>query len=425
MFKKISAVLFIVLAAQFCLCASGVTNVILRNNTRETFISMYVIEEDSLPVNQTVNLIPSSLLEKLIKKNFKKSEINAEGFDSSSLGKSEKLWMLRVNVPYKILFESEEGNLYLRDNIRVVEEAENLVIEFKKSSKTDRNWITDYTKKHQEEARKSQEIKDLKKPVYAAAVSGLVLLGAFLAFIIIDWKKQKKNGGKDFFGNLIGTYPAGKRWAEIAGVFVMMIPVVLSFMQYQTHIEKTYFWFFTHKIEKTISIQATFVTAVAAVFLYGSYIVRYNFFKKETAEQVFFSIIQSVVNIWALAGLCSILAGNEVWSIPLINISSSTFLLLVVLLSWIGARSIAGFLWVALIIIDISHLTEINNAMGLYGALYIIFMFISLLLQMSDIVHLEDFKNDFLGGAKKAGQTVTRDIKASKDLTETVVKTLL
>ena len=107
--------------------------------------------------------------------------------------------------------------------------------------------------------------------------------------------------------------------------------------------------------------------------------------------------------------------GNEVWNVPVLNINSQTCLLLIILLSWIGARSISGFLWIILVIIGISHITEISEAMGIYGALYIVMFFISLLLQLTDTVHLEDFKNDFCSIAAKTGQKIGSDIDAGKD----------
>ena len=53
--------------------------------------------------------------------------------------------------------------------------------------------------------------------------------------------------------------------------------------------------------------------------------------------------------------------------------------------------------------------------MGIYGALYIVMFFISLLLQLTDTVHLEDFKNDFCSIAAKTGQKIGSDIDAGKD----------
>ena len=209
---------------------------------------------------------------------------------------------------------------------------------------------------------------------------------------------------------------------EISGVFLMMVPVVISCLPFKSEISKTYFWFFTHKIEKEISVQATMLTAIAAVFIYSSYLVRYNFFKRETGEQVFFSVVQTIVNVWAIAGLCSMFVGNEVWNVPVLNINSQTCLLLIILLSWIGAKSISGFLWIILVVVGISHITEISGAMGVYGALYVVTFFISLLLQMADTVHLSDFKNDFCTVAEKTGKKISSDVEAGKNALENTAK---
>lgn len=411
--KKFVTISFVFIINLIHIFSASMTNVLIKNNTNTVVTTIYVIEEDNYPVNQTVNLESASKLEKLIKKLSKKKNSNNEEFESASLGKSEKLWALKTDVQYKILLENERGELFLRDHIKVAKDSENIVIEFKKVNKTDKRWISDYTKRQDEIVRKKQELRDLRKPQLILLGIAVLVVLIFVIVYFVDLKKTKTLGEKTFLSKLIGSYSPGKRYAEIAGVVIMFIPVVFSCLPYHSHLEKTYFWFFTHRIEKDISIQATMFTAIAAVFIYGSYLIRYDFFKKETAEQVIFSIVQTIVNVWALSGLCSMFVGNEIWNIPFINISSFSFLLLIALLSWIGARCISGFLWIALIIIEISHITEINNAMGIYGALYIIFMFISLLLQMSDIVHLQDFKNDFFGKTKRIGKRVKKDVDTS------------
>ncbi len=242
----------------------------------------------------------------------------------------------------------------------------------------------------------------------------LSLVFIVVSFLVFDRIYSRKTKKPSFMFQLSEGLNPVKRTAEIAGVFIMCVPVILTFLPYKLSIEKTYLWFFTHKIEKTVSIQATMLTALAAIFIYSSYLVRYGFFKKENKEQVIFSVVQAVVNVWAISGLCSMFVGNNVWSLPFFNISGQTFLLMVVGLSWIGAKSIAGFLWILLIFAGISHITEINSAMGVYGALYVVLFFVSFLLQVSDIVHFEDLKNDFCGKAAKAENTIKKDVCASK-----------
>ena len=233
-------------------------------------------------------------------------------------------------------------------------------------------------------------------------------------FLVSDRIYSSRNKKTSFMQKLTEGLNPLKRTAEISGVFIMCVPVILTFLPYKLRIEKTYLWFFTHRIEKDVSIQATMLTALAAIFIYCSYLVRYGFFKKENKEQIVFSVVQAVVNVWAISGLCSMFVGNSVWNLPFFNISGQTFLLMVVLLSWIGAKSIAGFLWILLIFAGISHITEINSAMGVYGALYVVLFFVSFLLQLSDIVHFEDLKNDFCGKAEITQDRIKKDVCASK-----------
>ena len=406
-------------SAVFGLCfLSAASNVILRNGTTSVITSIFVIEGEKPPVQQSVNLLPASKFERTLRKMQRKAEFYGEEFDEKSIA-CEKNWQLKNGVKYRILFKSENGDLFLRDDIYIERKTENLVIEFKKQNRIERDWLVRYDKTVQENILKQKQMQDLRRPLCFMAGFGIILLLILTGFIAVDTFRHKKFGEPTFFEKLLGknlsSVQKSKRWMEIAGVFIMLVPVIISFLTFKSEISKTYFWFFTHKIEKDVSVQATMLTAIAAVFIYGSYLLRYNFFKKDSAEQVFFSVVQAILNIWAISGLCSMFVGNEVWNVPVLNINSQTCLLLIILLSWIGARSISGFLWIILVIIGISHITEISEAMGIYGALYIVMFFISLLLQLTDTVHLEDFKNDFCSIAAKTGQKIGSDIDAGKD----------
>lgn len=405
--------------AVFGLCfLSAASDVILRNGTNSVITSIFVIEGEKSPVQQSVNLLPASKFERTLRKMQRKAEFNGEEFDGKSIA-CEKKWQLKTGVKYRILFKSENGDLFLRDDIYTERKTENLVIEFKKQNRIERDWLVRYDKTVQENILKQKQMQDLRRPLCFMAGFGIVLFLILTGFIAVDVFRHKKFGEPTFFEKLLGknlsSVQKSRRWMEIAGVFLMLVPVIISFLTFKSEISKTYFWFFTHKIEKDVSVQATMLTAIAAVFIYGSYLLRYNFFKKDSAEQVFFSVVQAILNIWAISGLCSMFVGNEVWNVPVLNINSQTCLLLIILLSWIGARSISGFLWIILVIIGISHITEISEAMGIYGALYIVMFFISLLLQLTDTVHLEDFKNDVCSIAAKTGQKIGSDIDAGKD----------
>lgn len=424
--------------------ASG-TSIILRNSTTATVTTIYVIEGENAPSMQTVNLLSSEKMEKLLKKLKREAQRKAgKGgtlpvaggtrtqdifFDEKTISNNiscEKILSLKPGILYKIILKNEEGDLFLRDDICIEKKSENLVIEVKKQNKVSKDWLEKYSKILEENSLYQKQLQDLRRPLYFMAGFGLVLLLVLLGFITVDLVRQKKYGERGFFEKLIGkdisASQKGRRWMEIAGVFLMIVPVVISCLPFKSEISKTYFWFFTHKIEKDISVQATLLTAISAVFIYSSYLVRYNFFKRETGEQVFFSVVQTIVNIWAIAGVCSMFVGNQVWNVPLLNINSQTCLLLIILLSWIGAKSISGFLWIILVMVGISHITEISTAMGIYGALYVVTFFISLLLQMADTVHLADFKNDFCSITEKTGQKIRSDVEAGKKAVENTVK---
>jgi hypothetical protein len=113
--------------------------------------------------------------------------------------------------------------------------------------------------------------------------------------------------------------------------------------------------------------------------------------------------------------------GDILWkgilSIPFINISSQSFLLVAVIFSWIGMRAIASFVWIFLFILAVTRIAGLNVAMDYLGVAYILSAFVSMGLQMKDSIHLiSSFKNDFIGTANQIGGDIVSSGNVVKKL---------
>ena len=174
----------------------------------------------------------------------RKAEFYGEEFDEKSIA-CEKNWQLKNGVKYRILFKSENGDLFLRDDIYIERKTENLVIEFKKQNRIERDWLVRYDKTVQENILKQKQMQDLRRPLCFMAGFGIILLLILTGFIAVDTFRHKKFGEPTFFEKLLGknlsSVQKSKRWMEIAGVFLMLVPVIISFLTFKSEISKTYF----------------------------------------------------------------------------------------------------------------------------------------------------------------------------------------
>ena len=87
----------------------------------------------------------------------------------------------------------------------------------------------------------------------------------------------------------------------------------------------------------------------------------------------------------------------------ILGISSQSILLLIVVSMWIGLKSILRYIILIFIILSASFLGELNEAMGFWGALYILFAFLSFSIQVytNILPNVSNINYEFYGLAKK------------------------
>ncbi len=396
MFIRIKKLLWIAL---FLSCFSTFAKEISIINSTSTPISeIYLFESGKKETFITVNIPVKSIMDQIPFR-------SKEAIEKTNRRVSFNL-SLKPDTEYDIVLRGEDGRYFAREHVDTKDISTSL-IEFKDANRVSRK-ILDAKR---EVIHKASEEQKFLLPYIFVSVIFILLILTFAGIFVYDWVKG--NPGK-FLSDLRLNIPV----AELSGLVVMIIPLVLSLMPYQMDAEKTYLWFFKHTINKEVHIDATMITMLAACGIYGAFIIRYDYFKRQNFTQVVFSTIQAIVNCWVMASLCSMFVGNQVWHVPFINITPQSLLMAVIVLSWVGAKSISGFIWLILLVCCISHLEDVNNAMGIFGAFYMVTLFAGACLQFAHLSSRKDLKQDFFEIADKSRVHISGDVEAAIEVSE-------
>ena len=199
-------------------------------------------------------------------------------------------------------------------------------------------------------------------------------------------EKNQNNGIRDFSA------------ADLLGIAIMLIPFVIS-IAFEKHISKTFIIFKTGK--EAVNIHPNMITSIFAVAFYAALLARYNIFRAGNIFEGIISSVRTFLNCWVLSSLISIaLPAKEINTNTntlktLLQNKEVTFFVLAVILSWLGMKTIAGYSWIIFVLVACANMDKISNHMGMWGALFIITLTISLFLQISSYSNIKDFLSDF------------------------------
>ena len=131
--------------------------------------------------------------------------------------------------------------------------------------------------------------------------------------------------------------------------------------------------------------------------------------------QAFISGIRFFLNCWVIASLISVVitSGDHTVGFLIFQFNTSSILLIAVLFTWLGMKTIAGYSWIVFILAGISHAQEVDAAMGKTGAVFIITFAISMLLQIENYAHIQNFADDFRVAAGKYSGAVKESLRAA------------
>lgn len=168
-------------------------------------------------------------------------------------------------------------------------------------------------------------------------------------------------------------------------------------------------WFFDHKVQTTLS--PALISTLCSFFLVIPVFVRCkaDIINNPTLINIILLLLDSLVVATFIR--CFLDSDNIIPGIP---VNGYTFLGVGILLSWVGIRPIAGYAWIALVIIALFRVVEVDQAMGIWGAAYLCLCILGILLQIKficgdtyDIKRL--FGNEFSGYS----QVIRSDIYAA------------
>lgn len=221
----------------------------------------------------------------------------------------------------------------------------------------------------------------------------------------------------------------GFKPADLLGIIIMIIPFYISFRPFPVTVEsykKIFLFIGKHVTEnQNVKITPNMVSMLCSVAFYCALIARLGLFKTGTLSEGAISAVRTFLNCWVIAALFVMIVPTDkvrgmTWSAFLQN-NESLFLLLGVILAWIGMRTISGYCWILFILAAWRHLIELNQAMATWGAVFVITLVVSLLLQISSYANLSDILQEFGGSTAKYAVAVGDNMSAAAaDVTQKV-----
>jgi len=151
-------------------------------------------------------------------------------------------------------------------------------------------------------------------------------------------------------------------------------------------------WLFTQNVKLTI--EPNMLTLITSIFYALSLYFR-NHITISTKPK---DLAINIFNILFFSSLMSVLISNEYFYIPLIgktSFTSQSFCLFLLALSWVGMKSINIFIFPFIAILAVGRIGDVNEAMGIVGIFYLLFSYISLIIQFSDSKLIHNFQNSF------------------------------
>lgn len=220
--------------------------------------------------------------------------------------------------------------------------------------------------------------------------------------------EEKTNKIKSFFKR--STFSGG----EILGIVLQIIPFIICLCKFTD--KQKILGFISRDV--IISLKPDFLTGLFAVIFYGILAIRMGLFKKETFSNCVISAIAMLLNVLVFASIFQTIVSSD---FKFAGIENFGIWILVIgcVLSLLCMRTIAGYVFFIFIIFAIKRLIDINSAMKFWGALYIVFIGISVFLQIPDLKDFSNLLQEFKGTAKSAGSRVVEDMNFAKnDATE-------
>lgn len=179
---------------------------------------------------------------------------------------------------------------------------------------------------------------------------------------------------------------------KIIAFFLIVISISLNFKVWVYD----YTFFGYNYYSKKISIKPTLITTMISLFLFGGYIIR-NL--KEILND-FIKILFFIIDIIFFSGFIAMFADGKT---NIFGFSSQGLILVMVALMWIGLKSLLRYILLVFVASSTLFISQINEAMGFFGTIYILCAFFSFAIQIYTNIfpNITNFKSEFFGPTKE------------------------
>ena len=160
---------------------------------------------------------------------------------------------------------------------------------------------------------------------------------------------------------------------KIIAFILLVFSISLSFKGWIYDYKFLYIWK-TSK-SKYINIKPSLMTTLISLFLFGGYIIRnINLILNDNIKIIF-----CMIDMLFFSGFIAMFADKTT---NFLGFSSQSLLLLMIILMWIGMKSFLRYIILAFVASSVFFVGQLNEVMGFFGELYILFAFLSFSIQI-------------------------------------------
>ena len=173
---------------------------------------------------------------------------------------------------------------------------------------------------------------------------------------------------------------------KIIAFFLIVISISLNFKVWVYD----YTFFGYNYYSKKISIKPTLITTMISLFLFGGYIIR----NLNEILNDFIKILFFIIDIIFFSGFIAMFADGKT---NIFGFSSQGLILVMVALMWIGLKSLLRYILLVFVASSTLFISQINEAMGFFGTIYILCAFFSFAIQIYTNIfpNITNFKYEF------------------------------
>ena len=157
---------------------------------------------------------------------------------------------------------------------------------------------------------------------------------------------------------------------NLISILLLCISITFNFIKYSYS-----YTFIMINFTQEINIQPTLISTMISLLLFGGYIIR------NINEIIidYFKIIIYLLDLIFFSGFISIFVNQKT---NIFGFSPQSVLLIMVILMLFGIRTFLRYIFLFFIACSFFFISKVNEAMGYYGAIYILSAFFSFAIQI-------------------------------------------